>query len=333
MKNSIIRTIGPANIAFIKYWGQRESKEVLPNNDSFSMNLSECYTAIECEVVPDPSVQELFIKDYKESRFIKSTGTALEKTIHFYNRVRRRLSSNESFGFRIRSANSFPKKSGIASSASFFSALTLAFTTAFGAELSEAELSIIARLSGSGSACRSIPDGFCWWHQGADGETSYAESIAPVSYWKLADIVLLTTYGEKKTGSDGGHVNAGTSNLYPSRIAELPKRTADIRAAFENRDFTKFGALTEEDAISMHAVMMTQQPPLYYWSGKTVELIKKTIALRASGIEAYFTIDAGENMHIICLQKDEEKIADYFKKQPEVLDLIINHPAAGARVL
>ena len=297
------------------------------------MNLSDCCSALECEIFPDNNIRELFIKDYRSAKFELSKGRALEKVTNFYNIVKRRLKATDEFGFRLKSANSFPKKAGIASSASFFSALALVFSAAFGAELSEKELSILARLSGSGSACRSVPDGFVRWYKGRASEDSYAESVAEPDYWDIRDIVLIVTAEEKKTGSDMGHTGAETSGLYGGRLAEISSRTDRIMKAFEKKDFTVFGKIIEEEAISMHSVIMTQNPPLFYWSGKTVALLRKIVELRNMGTEAYFTIDAGENVHVICLGKDENNVASHFRAMPEVIDVIINKPAIGARLL
>jgi len=83
----------------------------------------------------------------------------------------------------------------------------------------------------------------------------------------------------------------------------------------------------------MHSVMMTQKPPLFYWSGKTAEVIKKIIELRQKGVEGYFTIDAGENIHLICQKKDNEKFLNFFKTQKEVLQVITNYPAIGTKFI
>ncbi len=68
----------------------------------------------------------------------------------------------------------FPTRAGIASSASAFAALAVASSRAIGLELSERELSRLAR-RGSGSACRSIPGGFVEWITGNCDDDSYAE--------------------------------------------------------------------------------------------------------------------------------------------------------------
>lgn len=327
-----IKVKSPANIAFIKYWGQIDGDLILPYNDSFSMNLSGCFTTIDLQVTRSKK-QELYIKNYKSKIFKKAEGPALEKVLKLYETTKVYVNAHTNFGFKIYSQNSFPKKAGIASSASFFSGLALAFVTAFGETLSEKDLSILARLSGSGSACRSIPDGFAWWHKGQNGSSSFAESKAPSEYWDLSDIVLILNYDEKKVGSQEGHKNAATSPFFQHRLADVEKRLKDIDQAFALKNFRQFGRLIEDEAISMHSVMMTQRPPLYFWSGHTVEVIKKLIELRKTGIEGYFTIDAGENIHVICEKHNEEELVAYFNKQREVKDIIVNHPAKGARVL
>lgn len=334
-----VKVKSPANIAFIKYWGQKSKELVLPYHDSFSMNLSDCYSIVELEITDDPKQNEMYVKKYKAKKHEKSSKEAIEKVAKFFSMVKDYLGVKEGKGFIIQSENSFPQKAGIASSASFYSALTLAIVEVFDKNISEAELSALARLSGSGSACRSIPTGFTWWHKGVGENTtellksSYAESIADVDYWDLVDVVLILNPDEKKTGSQEGHTGAAGSTFFADRLLGLDNRVQEIREAFDQKDFKRFGKLIEEDTLSMHMVMMTQQPPLYFWSGKTLEIMKKTVELREWGVEAYYTIDAGENVHVICQKKDEEKIITYFKKQPEVQEMIVNYPAAGAHVL
>lgn len=328
-----IRIKSPANIAFIKYWGQRDENLVLPFNDSFSMNLSGCYTILEIEKKENSETQELYIQNYQEKESKKADEKSLEIVINFYQKAKEFLKVRDDFGFIIKSANSFPKKAGIASSASFFSGLALGFSELFKVDLEEKQLSILARISGSGSACRSIPDGFVWWNRGKNSQTSYAKTIASCSFWDLTDLILILSKEEKKVSSQEGHKGATTSPFFRFRLIELERRVKEIKKAFLAKDFSYFGRLIEEEAISMHAVMMTQNPPLYFWSGKTIEIIKKTIELRKQGIEVYFTIDAGENVHIICQKKDEEKAYQYFKKQQEVLEIIKNYPAIGARLI
>jgi len=328
-----VKIKSPANIAFIKYWGQKDKKFFLPYNDSFSMNLSSCYTILEIEKIEEPKIKKLYVKDYDKNKFEMKTDESFEKVISFYNKAKKFLKIKKDYGFIIYSSNSFPKKAGIASSASFFSALALGFSWLFEKKLDQKNLSILARLSGSGSSCRSIPDGFSWWYKGRKSNESYAVSIAPPSYWDLVDLVLILNKEEKKVSSFEGHLKAETSGLFKYRLLSLEKRLKEIKKAFFKKDFTYFGYLLEEEAISMHSVIMTQKPPLFYWSGKTIEVIKKIIEERKKGLEGYFTIDAGENIHLICQKKDEEKFLNFLKNQKEVLQIIKNYPEIGTKFI
>lgn len=334
-----VKVKSPSNIAFIKYWGQKSKELVLPFSDSFSMNLSNCYSTVEITLHEDVSHKKMYTKKYKQVSFEPATQESLNKVLKFFDLFREYLNIKEDIGFTIKSENSFPQKAGIASSASFFSALAMAFTELFEQKIDKKELSVLARMSGSGSAARSIPDGFVWWNKG-NGEdvhelmkSSTAESIASPDAWDLVDLVLILTDKEKKVGSQDGHANAATSSFFADRLLSVESRLIEIREAFDKKDFPRFGKIIEEDSLSMHMVMMTQQPPLYFWSGKTIELMKRTVELREWGVQAYFTIDAGENIHIICEKKNEKNIFTYFQKQPEVMDILVNYPAEGARVV
>lgn len=328
-----IKIKSPANIAFIKYWGQRDKNLILPYNDSFSMNLSSCYTLLEVEYFSSKDYR-LWIRNYQEKNYQPADKKLMEKIIKYYQKTKVFLSAKNDFGFEIYSKNSFPIKAGIASSASFYSALAVAFAYGFLKKLpNKKTLSLLARLSGSGSACRSIPDGFCWWRKGNNSLSSYAYSLASTTFWDLVDMVLILNKKEKSTASAAGHLLAETSPFFFNRIKEVKKRLKKIKKAFFEKDFDTFGQLLEEETLSMHLVMMTQKPPLYYWSGKTIEVIKKIVNLRIRGKRCYYTIDAGENIHLICQRKDEREIYDYFIKQKEVESIIINYPAQGTRII
>jgi diphosphomevalonate decarboxylase len=325
----------PSNIAFVKYWGQRDSHLTLPFNDSLSMNLSSCVTTVEMDVLDDPSIREMVITEYGTDSPRPAREGELRRVTEFYTVARTFLGSDRDFGFRIRSANSFPQKAGIASSASFFSAMALAFARAFEVNLEPKRLSVLARLSGSGSACRSIPDGFVLWHTGTglDSSSSFAESIAEPDFWDIADVVIVVSSGEKKVSSVEGHMGAPSSPYFRARQLGLPETISDMKDAFLARDLSTFGPLMEQEAINFHAIMMSQVPPLFYWSGATLDVLREIVTMRAEGQEAYFTIDAGENVHVICRGSDAETVRGRIAAIPAVKDTIVNYPAVGARLV
>ena len=95
-----------------------------------------------------------------------------------------RAKANCPFSAQVNSRNFVPTAAGLASSASGLAALAGACNAAPDLQLSQTELSRLAR-RGSGSACRSIFGGFVEWHTG-DDDTSYATPIASEGWGKRA---------------------------------------------------------------------------------------------------------------------------------------------------
>lgn len=300
--------VAPANIAFIKYWGVRDKALRLPYNPSISMNLSACTTTTTVEFSPD------FTND------IIPDGFDEKRIITHIDRIRKLAEIK--LKARVTTENSFPTSAGIASSASGFAALTVAASVALGMKLSEKELSALAR-AGSGSACRSIPDGFVKW----EGES--ARSLYPHTYWDLRDIIVIVENKSKKVPSSAGHDLAITSPFFEKRLQEIPDRTARLETALKEKRFQKLGEVIEEDCLDMHHVMQTQSPPLYYWIDATLEFMNMVKTWRKGGLSIYFTIDAGPNVHIMCEGKNEKVVTDRLRGR----NIIINKPARGAHIL
>ncbi|MFH0863765.1 MAG: diphosphomevalonate decarboxylase [Candidatus Gottesmanbacteria bacterium] len=316
--------IAPANIAFIKYWGQKDKDINLPFNNSISMNLDKCLTTTTVEFSKDITkdvvmVNNKTLSDNDSLRVIKQLDTL-------------RKLDKINFKAQVVSINSFPSDAGIASSASSFAALALAGAKALGVKIKINELSCLARL-GSGSACRSIPDGFGEWHKGKNHTSSYARSLYRPDWWDLTDIVVIVSNEKKKYSSLSGHASAESSPYFINRLKQLPRRISQVKKALKEKNLPLLGETIEEEAIDLHVIAMTSKPPIFYWNGTTMEIIKQLKNWRSSGLLAYFTIDAGPNLHIICEQKQEKIINKKLKDFPGVIKTIINHPGKGARII
>lgn len=314
----------PANIAFIKYWGKRNAKLRLPMNSSISMNLTEIFTITSVE----------FNHKLKED-LVRIDGKIVsdkekERVVKHLNRVRRlakiRLKA------KVESCNNFPKGTGLASSASGFAALTLAASKAARLNLTEKQLSILARI-GSGSACRSVPSGFVEWRTGNTNESSCAHSLYSPDYWGICDVIAIVGRKSKKVGSTEGHTLVESSPFFKARLSGMKKKVDEIKTAMKEKDFSKFGEILEEEAINMHLVMMTSKPALYYWTPETLKVMLKVIEWRDQGLESYFTIDAGPNVHIICRKQNVDKVKAKLVKLAGIKQVIINYPAEGARMV
>ncbi len=319
----------PANIAFIKYWGNTEDN--LPLNSSISMTLDACQTTTTIELVDEPYDIIEIASEKGEFQELKRTSIKGVKAYEQIERIRNLAGKTDHA--HVKSINSFPSSAGIASSASGFCALTSAALLVYGLQAQfedKKELSKLVRQSGSGSAARSAMSGFVELIGGDAHHASYAVQIADEKHWDLADVIAIIDSGMKKTPSSEGHRTANTSPYFETRLIEMRDRIKYARKALLEKKIEKLGKAIEQDTISMHAVMMTSRPPLYYWSPGTVEVINNVLKWREEdNIQAYFSIDAGANVHVICEYKDAEEVNDRLKKLSLVQATIINKPAPG----
>ncbi len=319
----------PANIAFIKYWGNTDDN--LPLNNSISMTLDNCLTTTTVAFT-DESYDTIEIQNqhgtYEE---LKRTSIKGSKAYEQIKRIRELAGSEKRV--MVKSVNSFPANAGIASSASGFCALTAALLLVYGLKNQfedKKELSKLVRMSGSGSAARSVMGGFVELIGGDAHHVSYAVQLADEKHWGLCDVIAIISSDSKKTPSSEGHRSAHSSPYFETRLHEMTKRIESTRKAIERKNIEKLGESIEQDTISMHAVMMTSNPPLYYWEPGTLDVIKHIISWREKdSLQAYFSIDAGANVHVICEKKDAQEIAKRLSTVSSVQSTIVNHPAKG----
>ena len=313
------------NIAFIKYWGNRDDALRLPVNGSVSMNLAALRTKTSVTFRDDLKDGDVLTVNGQEV-----TGASLNRAAKFMDEVRR-LSGEERFA-EIVSENNFPMGAGIASSASAFAALALAGSAAAGLDLSERDCSRLARM-GSGSACRSVPGGFCEWLYGSGDADSVSVSIAPAEHWDLTDLIAVISGEHKKVGSSAGHGMAATSPYQSARVADAPARIEKCRTAILNKDFAALAEVSERDCLLMHAVMMTSTPPLLYWEPASIALVKGVKAWREEGIPCFCTLDAGPNVHILCPSEAADEIRSRVERIPGVKDILSSGPGGKAALL
>lgn len=286
------------NLALVKYWGNADESLNIPVNSSLSVNLSAARTTTSVVFVPGQRRDEVTIDGHA------ARGEAYDRVVRHLDRVRRLAGINHRAV--VESDNDFPASAGIASSASAFAALSLAASKAAGLSLDERQLSILAR-KGSGSACRSVPGGFVEWVAGSGDDSSYGRQVAPPSHWDLGITTVILDERPKVVSSAEGHRAARTSPFYQARLKTLPQTLEVVRQALLARDFRALGQAVEREAVSMHVVTMTsylEEHPwlsgIYYWQPETCALIHAVQAWRRQGLEVYFTIDAGHNVHLLC---------------------------------
>lgn len=322
--NPTATAVAFANIAFIKYWGNRDDALRLPANGSISMNLDGLTTRTTVSFQPSLPFDELIINGREVA------GAGLERVSRILDIIRELAGIHDRA--EVMTENNFPSGAGIASSASAFAALALAGSKAAGLNLSELELSRLAR-RGSGSASRSVPGGFVEWQMGTTDEDSYAYSIATPEHWKLADCVTIVSAAHKKTGSTEGHAIAGTSPLQAARVSDAPRRLEICRNAILHRDFEALANIVELDSDMMHAVMMTSTPALHYWKPASLSVMNAVRHWRSEGLPVCYTVDAGANVHVICPESEADIVEKRSREIGGVNDVLVARVGGGAEIV
>ena len=314
------------NIAFIKYWGNREEKSRLPMNGSISMNLDALFTQVTVSWTEKTHTSS----DSLTINGIQQQGKPLERVSTFLDLVR--VLAGMDLVADVVSQTNIPTGTGVASSAAAFAALSLAATQAAGLNLDPIALSTLAR-HGSGSACRSVPSGFVEWKAGESDQTSYAVSLAPPNHWDLVDIIAIIAEEHKTTGSTEGHALATSSPLQMARVEDSPRRLDVCRRAILDKDFPTLAGIIEADSNLMHAVMITSSPPLFYWHAASLVVMQAVRDARAQGLCACYTVDAGPNVHVICTRDLEEEMVDLINNIEGVRTTLVSGVGGAARFL
>lgn len=282
----------PSNIALCKYWGKRDHELNLPVNASLSVSLDNLGTRTRVEPI-DALTDEVWLNgavQATESRFA-------QRVTGFIDLFRSR---HPELAFRVHTENNIPTAAGLASSASGFAALTKAMNDSLGLGLSTTAQSVVARL-GSGSACRSLFDGFVEWQMGVREDGLDSHAIPLEQSWPGFCIGLVKVdESEKSVDSRAGMQRTKeTAHLYQSWPLQAAADLSRLQQAIESRDFALLGSVAEQNALSMHATMIASWPPLLYWQPGSVAAMQKVWRLRSEGLALYFTMDAGPNLKLL----------------------------------
>ncbi len=284
------------NIALIKYWGKRDDRLILPATSSLSLTL---------DVHPTTTTVALAEADSASLDGAPMTGDALERVVRFLDLVRE-LAGSEARASVV-STNAGPTAAGLASSASGFAALAAAAAHAYGLDLDERALSRLAR-RGSGSASRSIYPGFAQWHAGSDDESSFAEPVEAPGI-DAAMVVAVVDGGPKHVSSRAAmRETVRTSPFFAAWIDSSAVDLADLRAALAAGDLPAVGDVAERNAMRMHATMLGAEPPVRYLSPASVAVLDRVRQLRAEGVGAWATMDAGPNVKVLTDRADAERV-------------------------
>ena len=314
----------PSNIAFIKYWGKKENQ--VPSNPSLSMALSQSYTetTVEYEFVETLSLPEIHFS------FEGSTESLFEKRIKGFIQNRTKdIPLLAHLRLNIQSHNSFPHSAGIASSASAFGALALCLcsiekkVTGFvsGEYGFFRKASFMARL-GSGSASRSTYDGYVVWGETNDvpGSSDFFGMPFPFEIHPLLkdlhDSILVISSAKKTVSSSAGHDLMNNHPYATSRYQQARGNLSKLVRVLQSGDLDSFIKIVENEALSLHGLMMSSSDSFILVKPQTLSMIEKIKDYRLhSGIPVCFTLDAGPNIHLLYPDVYKGDIQDFVQSE------------------
>lgn len=315
------------NMALVKYWGKRDESLILPVCSSLSMTLDVFPTTTRVTLTPHARADTVIFNGLPA---LDAMHSRVEKFLDLVRSL-----AGRSDHALVDTNNTVPTGAGLASSASGFAALAAAASIAYGLQLDPRALSRLAR-RGSGSACRSVFGGFVVWHAGeglgADGdESSYAEPIDAALDPALV-IVIVDSETKAVSSRIAMRRSAATSPFYLPWTTSVGADLAQMQIAVAAADLAHTGEIAERNALGMHALLLAARPAIRYLSPDSLTVLDRVSQLRADGIAAYATIDAGPNVAILCARKDEPHVLTALHELGEFVTTRVAHLGPGVMV-
>jgi diphosphomevalonate decarboxylase len=305
----------------VKYWGKKPVQ--IPANPSISITLSHAYT--ETTILFGPSGEmnlEFFFEGRRKPDF--------EQKVRNYLLARRaQLPFLGRLSLKISSHNTFPHSTGIASSASGMSALCLCLASMeqhftgkpeTGDEFFQ-HASRFSRLA-SGSACRSVYGGYTVWgkHKLIAGSSNEYAVPVPVQVHPalrdMGDAILVVSSREKSVSSRAGHSLMDDHPYAPARFSMANRNIASLIRCLEDGDTHEFVKTTENEALNLHALMMSSDQSYLLIEPNTVSIVQSIRRYRLeTGIPVCFTLDAGPNVHLIYPLAERENVVHFIENE------------------
>ena len=347
MTNSITWR-SPSNIAIIKYWGKKPNQ--IPANPSLSFTLENSYseTTLKFSEKKSPS-EKIELKFLFEGKEQPTFAQKIEK--YFEALSQKEFPFLKNYTFEISSHNSFPHSAGIASSASGMSALALCLCSMEEKVLNKKhdpygffqKASHIARL-GSGSASRSVYGGVVTWGATKTISGSSDEFATPFSgklhevFENFHDDILIVSAEKKSVSSRAGHELMNSHPFAEKRYLQAEENLAGLIKVLETGDMEKFCEIAENEALTLHALMMSSKPPVILLQPNTIEIVNRIRSFREkTGIPVTFTIDAGPNIHLLYPDKYKNDLRQLIDHELVVFcagnQIISDHIGKGPRRL
>lgn len=289
-----------ANIAIIKYWGKENAKEMIPSTSSISLTLENMYTETRLSPLPAGA---------KRDEFYINEQLQNEAEHEKMSRIIDRFRQDSADFVRIDTRNNMPTAAGLSSSSSGLSALVKACNAYFETGYETEELAQLAKFA-SGSSARSFFGPLSAWDKDSG-------AIYPVQTDLKLAMIMLVLYDERKpiSSREGMRICQATSSNFKEWVEQSAQDYRHMLAYLKDNDFDRVGRLAESNALLMHSTTQTAQPPFSYLTDQSYAAMDFIKELRQKGERCYFTMDAGPNVKVLCLEEDLDHLVPIFEER------------------
>lgn len=274
--------------------GKKFGSSNQPENASISMTLNSLCTTAIIEPAKETQIFSSVPLDEKSVNKIKTHLFRLDQKLPSFLETKTTPVS-------LHTQNSFPAGVGIASSASSFAAITVAYTLSqskspekfFERIIADqdfrSELAMLSR-EGSGSSCRSFFGPFVEWSD--DGVREIDSKLEP-----LIDLVVIVDSKPKAVSSSEAHERVKSSQFWNERTKNVVERFDQMKAAISSGDIKTVAELSFTEALEMHELFHTAETPFTYMAPMT-HMVLEFLSFHKTP-ETIITLDAGPNVHIL----------------------------------
>ncbi|HHS3551402.1 TPA: diphosphomevalonate decarboxylase [Streptococcus pyogenes] len=304
MDPNVITVTSYANIAIIKYWGKENQAKMIPSTSSISLTLENMFTTTSVSFLPDTATSDQF--------YISGVLQNDEEHTKISTIIDQFRQPGQAF-VKMETQNNMPTAAGLSSSSSGLSALVKACDQLFDTQLDQKALAQKAKFA-SGSSSRSFFGPVAAWDKDSGAIYKVETDL------KMAMIMLVLNAAKKPISSrEGMKLCRDTSTTFDEWVEQSAIDYQHMLTYLKTNNFEKVGQLTEANALAMHATTKTANPPFSYLTKESYQAMEAVKELRQEGFACYFTMDAGPNVKVLCLEKDLAQLAERLGKNYRII--------------
>ncbi|HEQ4657466.1 TPA: diphosphomevalonate decarboxylase [Streptococcus pyogenes] len=304
MDPNVITVTSYANIAIIKYWGKENQAKMIPSTSSISLTLENMFTTTSISFLPDTATSDQF--------YINGVLQNDEEHTKISAIIDQFRQPGQAF-VKMETQNNMPTAAGLSSSSSGLSALVKACDQLFNTQLDQKALAQKAKFA-SGSSSRSFFGPVAAWDKDSGAIYKVETDL------KMAMIMLVLNAAKKPISSrEGMKLCRDTSTTFDEWVEQSAIDYQHMLTYLKTNNFEKVGQLTEANALAMHATTKTANPPFSYLAKESYQAMEAVKELRQEGFACYFTMDAGPNVKVLCLEKDLAQLAERLGKNYRII--------------